>query len=190
MRAHFLLSSLLLLPACAPEASAGALRCPPEAPVSASKASPPAPSVTGAPVLDAPLAPYGFLLGQWDAPPSPTGSGAYSFEPEAQGHVIVRRNTSNTPKGKHDDVLMMYVAPQGGVRALYADNEGHIIEYAVTATDNPKRAVFLSNESPGAPRFRLSYWPNADGSVGGRFEMAPPGATEFKRYLDWSATKK
>jgi hypothetical protein len=108
----------------------------------------------------------------------------------ALGRVIIRRNFAETPKGRHEDIMMMFAGTQGNVRAVYADNEGHGFDYAVTGTDDAKSAVFVSGDTPGAPRFRLSYRLLGDASITGRFEMQPPGATEFKPYLDWTMRKK
>lgn len=70
------------------------------------------------------------------------------------------------------------------------DNENHVIQYSVTTTDDPKSAVFLSDEAPGTPRFRLTYRMKPDGAVAIVFDIAPPGAQEFKTYLEGAARKK
>ncbi len=70
--------------------------------------------------------------------------------------------------------------------ALYADNEGHVLHYDISFPD-AKTVVFLTS-TPG-PKFRLAY--HLEGTVmSGKFQMAPPGSTEFKSYLEWSGTKK
>jgi hypothetical protein len=71
-----------------------------------------------------------------------------------------------------------------------ADNESHAIDYGLTATDNPRTATFMSAEVAGAPRFRLSYRLLDDGSLVGKFEIQPPGAADFKPYLDWPMRRR
>ena len=145
------------------------------------------------PQVSSAWAPLAFLMGEWEG----IGSGApgatagrFSFEPRVQGHALVRRNATDTPKGRHEDLMLIYQAPQGGIRAIYVDNEDHVINYTVTPAEEPKGAVFLSDEAPGTPRFRLSYRMNPDGTVRIIFDMAPPGSTEFKTYLEGSARKR
>ena len=47
-----------------------------------------------------------------------------------------------------------------------------------------KELVFVSDPSPSAPRFRLSYKQEKLDSVSVKFEIAPPGKPEeFKTYL-------
>lgn len=85
----------------------------------------------------------------------------------------------------HDDLMVIYAEAPGSLQADYYDSEGHVIRYAVAASA-PGSAVFLSQPSPGAPRYRLTYEPVPDGRVSGRFEIAPPGKPEeFSTYLQW-----
>jgi hypothetical protein len=131
-----------------------------------------------------------FLVGTWDSPPGTGGaSGGSIFKVSAQGRVLLRRNFAESSKGRHDDTMMVFALPNG-VHAVCADNEGHVIDYPVTATDNPRIATFVSSEAPGAPRFRLSYRLLDDGAVAGKFEMQPPGSPEFKPFLDWTMRKR
>jgi hypothetical protein len=86
--------------------------------------------------------------------------------------------------------MLIYQAPERGFRAIYVDNEGHVINYIVTSTLEPKGAVFISDEAPGAPRFRLTYRMKADATVGVTFEMAPPGSAEFKVYVEGTGRRR
>jgi hypothetical protein len=138
------------------------------------------------------LAPLQFLLGRWEAAGAGTpgaSSGAFSFELAADGHAIVRHNESLTSRGRHADVMLVYREPQGPIRAVYADNEEHVIHYTVTSPSG-KEAVFLSDESSGQPRFRLTYRLNDDRSLATKFEMAAPGSPEFKTYLEGIGHRK
>jgi len=60
----------------------------------------------------------------------------------------------------------------------------------VTATAEPKGAVFLSDEVAGMPRFRLTYKLRPDGTVAITFELALPGSSAFKTYTEGVAKKR
>lgn len=143
--------------------------------------------------------PYGavrFLMGNWVADgPAAAGSGHFEFTPDVQGNVVVRRNHSEYPSAgdrpvaNHDDLMVIY-RESGRTRAIYFDNEGHVIRYAVEA-GGPAAVAFLSEAASGVPRYRLSYKKLADGRLSGKFEVAPPGKPEeFKTYLEWTAKRK
>ena len=135
-----------------------------------------------------------FLLGKWIGvagekdTPLGAGEGAFSFVPELNGRIIVRRNNATYASGeKHDDLLMIYAdPPDSQPRAIYFDSEGHTIRYNVKLPA-ANAVVFESDGTQPGPRYRLSYWTQAD-VLKGRFEVAPPGA-EFKAYMNWSARR-
>jgi hypothetical protein len=143
-----------------------------------------------APSAPDPLAAVAPLVGRWEADPDPKQPGVSGwtlFERVAQGHAIVRKNHARYPATKehpattHDDVMLLF-AENGQVRAEYVDNEGHVIRYGVQAPD-ASTLVFLSEGPAPAPRFRLTYtWLKKD-RLELTFEIAPPGATDFKPYI-------
>jgi hypothetical protein len=136
-------------------------------------------------------APLSFLIGDWEGIGSDGApSGRFSLEPQAGGHALLRRNTADVQGVHHEDVTLIYRSPGQGIRAVYVDNEDHVIQYSVTTADDPKSAVFLSDEVAGAPRFRLTYRMKPDGTVAIAFDIAPPGAKEFKTYLEGAARKR
>ena len=137
-----------------------------------------------------PLAAVGPLLGRWVAEPDsrqPGVTGWTTFERGLGDRVVVRKNHASypprdgRPASEHDDLMVVF-ADDGKVRADYWDNEGHVIRYEVQSPA-ANRLVFLSEARPGAPRFRLTYaWPQP-GRLELTFEIAPPGATEFRPYI-------
>ncbi|WPB81132.1 hypothetical protein KYC5002_18620 [Archangium violaceum] len=162
------------------------LAVPPSAPAK------PAPAPAPAPAAD-PWAAWAPLLGRWvaDAKTQPDGSsGWFTLDRDVQGHVLVRKNHAaypaahGRPAGVHDDLMVIY--PEGKkIRADYWDNEGHVIHYEVSFPE-PSKVVFLSDATPGAPRFRLTYaWTGATpAEVALTFEIAPPNAPDtFKPYI-------
>jgi hypothetical protein len=141
-----------------------------------------------------------FLLGEWvgEGGGKPgEGGGWFSFSPDLQGTVVVRKNHSDFPATKdrpafsHDDLMVIYRESAGLTKAAYFDNEGHVIHYAVTFSSDSTSVVFLSEPTHGTPQFRLTYDGLAEGQVKIRFEIAPPGEPrKFMHYLTAVAHKK
>jgi hypothetical protein len=137
-----------------------------------------------------------FLLGEWRAVETPGGeTGAFAFTLGVQDHVIVRTNeaqyaaTADRPASRHDDLLVIY-SENASLKAEYFDSEGHVIRYAV-ATPGPNVVTFVSDQSSREPRYRLTYRGEANGTLVGSFEIAPPGSPDaFKPYLSWKAQKR
>jgi len=142
--------------------------------------------------------PLQFLIGTWQGKFSgqAQGAGSYSFTPELNGHVLVRHTlSSKTTQAAagydthHEDVLYIYQDAAGQpYRAIYFDNEGHVIHYTVT-TPSPTSAIFTSDASQPGPQFRLSYTLQS-GTMDGKFEVAAPGQSAFQTYLSWSGPKQ
>jgi len=137
-----------------------------------------------------------FLIGSWEA--KTTGgvaqaqsSAGYSFRLELRDHVLARHTRSGSCSApddfdcQHSDLLYLY--PEGGgqqLKAIYFDNEGHVIHYDVSS---PKAGtvVFLSDAAQAGPQYRLTYT-LLGGVMSGQFEMKMPGQAEFMSYLEWS----
>jgi hypothetical protein len=74
------------------------------------------------------------------------------------------------------------------LKAIYFDNEGHVIHYAVSSSI-PGSVVFLSDPSVPGPQFRLMY-ELRERVLYGKFQLRVPGQNDFKSYLEWSGPKK
>src|SRR5262245_58231265 len=142
-----------------------------------------------------------FLLGEWEgkgggAPGQ--GTGGFTFALDLQKRVLVRRNhsdypaTSNQPAFSHEDLMVIYQeADKPAARAIYFDNEGHVIHYNLEFSPDQNSLVFLSEASPSAPQFRLTYNKASRNSLAITFEIAPPGAPgKFSTYLQAVVQKK
>ncbi len=142
-----------------------------------------------------------FLIGEWEGvggggPGS--GKGLFSFAFDLQNKVIVRRNyaeyppTDGRPAVRHDDLIVIYLdRASNQILANYFDSEGQQINYKVTPSSDHEAVTFLSEASASQPRYRLSYKKLKDGTLSGKFEIAPPGQPDaFKTYLEWTARKK
>ncbi len=143
--------------------------------------------------------PLEFLVGRWSSPvsgqPGEGIAGASDFSYALNGNILIRNSRAEfAPKpGEthglvHDDLLIIYQQPEApGLRAIYFDNEGHVIHYTVTTAKD--RAIFLSDPAQPGPRFRLSY-ELVGKNLNGKFEIAAPGSEDFKIYLTWTSVKQ
>jgi hypothetical protein len=132
------------------------------------------------------------LVGNWVGEgPSSQGASYFSFLPDLQDRILVRKNHAEYPAANgrpaivHDDLMIIYGDSGPGQKAVYFDNEGHVIEYAVSFLPDKKAIVLVSPAVSGAPRYRLSYFPLDQDRVRITFEIAPPGQPEsFGMYLE------
>src|SRR5262245_10516242 len=142
-----------------------------------------------------------FLIGKWTAEgggqPGQAKAGGFSFELDLQGSVLVRRNyseyaaTASKPASRHDDLMVIYQEPGRGTRADYYDNEGHIIRYTVTISEDKKSITFLSDPVATAPTFRLIYRRSSADTVSMEFDIAPPGKPDsFSKYVEGTAKRR
>ncbi len=149
--------------------------------------------------LDA-WASWQFLVGEWagEGGGEPgRGTGAFSFHFDLQGKVLVRRNradylaTKDRPAYSHEDLMVVYMEPGGAARAIYFDNEGHVIHYTAAFSEEDRSLTFLSGALPAAPRFRLTYTKKDKDGLAIKFEIAPPGKPDaFSIYLQADARRK
>src|SRR5262247_4314008 len=141
-----------------------------------------------------------FLLGEWEgkgggAPGQ--GAGGFTFALDLQKRILVRKNhsdypaTDKQPAFSHEDLMVIYQEADKPARAVYFDSEGHVIHYTVEFSPDQNAIVFLSEASPSAPQFRLTYNKAPRNSLAIKFEIAPPGAPgKFTTYLQAVVQKK
>ena len=143
--------------------------------------------------------PFQFLLGEWigEGSGSPgQGEGGFTFSFDLQNTILVRKNYANYtatkehPAFSHNDLMVMY-QEEGKTRAVYFDNEKHVINYIVSFSADSNSIIFLSDPVPSAPRFRMTYTKSGTESVKIAFEIAPPGKPEsFAPYIEAAARRK
>lgn len=140
-----------------------------------------------------------YLAGNWEGVGTGKpgeGTGYFSFKFELDSNVLIRKNhaeypaTDTRPETIHDDMLIIYSDTSGNPgKALYFDNEGHIIKYKIEYFDIS--IIMTSISDPGSYRFRLTYVPVDDKTVSIKFEMADPKSPDkFFTYLEGKAIKK
>jgi hypothetical protein len=139
--------------------------------------------------------PAQFLIGQWtgDGAGQPgQGTGSFSFAPDLQGKVLVRRSfaaypaANGKPASRHDDLMIVYRDETSRqLRAMYFDSEEHVIPYSVQPADGGG-VVFVTEGAPNTMRYRLTYSSTGAGRLKLKFEIAPPGK-DFATYLEGAA---
>jgi len=88
------------------------------------------------------------------------------------------------PATIHDDLMIIY-QEAGATKALYFDNENHVIHYDVSLSADKKKVVFLSEKTASAPQFRLTYEDAGPGTLKISFEIAPPDKPgQFSKYVE------
>lgn len=140
-----------------------------------------------------------FLIGNWQGEGNGKpgeGKGFFSFRPDLRGNVLIRRGHTVIPAGKnnpasiHDDLMVIYKNEAGiPEKAIYFDNERHVINYLITSKDSS--VVFISEASGAAPRFRLTYTGLADKTIDIKMEMSSASKPDdFKMYISGKAVKQ
>jgi hypothetical protein len=189
-----LLAAMALLTVCRVPAQTPA-QIPAKAPVQT-----PAQPTAQTPAKADPWLSLRFLLGSWQA--KTTGgvaqaqaAAAYTFRLELRDHILARHSRTGACASpddfdcQHSDLLYIYPAATGQtLEAIYFDNEGHVIHYAVTIP-KPGTVVFLSDPAQPGPQYRLSYT-FLNGVMSGQFELQMPGQTQFTSYLEWSGKRR
>ncbi len=134
---------------------------------------------------------WSWLIGEWTGEGSGEpgqGSGSFSLLPDLDGKILIRKNhseypaTAEKPKIVHDDLMIIYLDQAGQpTKAIYFDNEGHLINYEAAFSENT--IVLTSSKLQEQPVFRLTYIPIDGQTVNIRFEISPDGRT-FHLYTE------
>ena len=144
---------------------------------------------------------WNFVLGDWvgDGTGKPGESkGWFTFNKDLDGNILVRKNhnvipaANGKPEAIHDDLLIVYLDNSGALtKAIYFDNENHVINYAVSFNQTDKSLIFTSEAQPNTPRFRLTYKATDNNGLNIDFEFAPPNKPEaFSKYISGKAHRK
>jgi len=143
--------------------------------------------------------PAQFLVGSWvgEGGGQPgQGAGSFSFTPDLQGKILVRRNfaaypaANGKPAFRHDDLMIVYrdtAAFAPVLRATYFDSEEHTIQYSVKPVEG---GIVLVSEGPqSTPRYRMTYLSTGKNTLKIKFEIAAPGK-DFAPYIEAAARRE
>jgi hypothetical protein len=138
-----------------------------------------------------------WLIGNWigEGGGQPgQGSGTFSFSFDLDKNILVRKShseypsTSTNTKITHDDLIIIYLNSNSEpIKAVYFDNERHIIFYSVTFLDNS--IILTSDKSDNTTIFRLVYSQLDKETVNIRFEMSQDGL-KFVTYVEGKSKKQ
>ena len=139
---------------------------------------------------------YSWLIGSWkgegSGQPGKSG-GTFSFSSGLDKKILMRYGHSEIITGDdrppiiHDDLMIIYPDLSGNpVRAIYFDNEGHVINYSIACKDSS--IVFLSEKTPNVPVFRLTYILLDNETIDTKFELSKDGET-FILYVQGKSKK-
>ncbi len=140
-----------------------------------------------------------FLLGEWEGGHEGDpgqGHGIFSFSFDLDQNILVRKNrtsfatTSERAGYTHDDLLIVYTEFNGEKRAIYFDNEEHVIHYATSVSADGNTITLVSDPILAVPQFRFTYVKMGENELLGRFEMTPPGKPgAFFTYLEGTSRR-
>lgn len=148
-----------------------------------------------------PWARFQFLIGSWSGTgagkPGEISMGKTSFSFDLDKNVIVRKNrveiapkAGETKGAVHEDLMVIYRQPGAAApRAIYFDNEGHVIDYVASFPEKQPSVVFESKGGEKMPGFRLVYEMTPTDELMIEFLIAPPGG-EFKSYTKGTAARE
>jgi hypothetical protein len=128
--------------------------------------------------------PWEFLLGTWKGDAkgdAGDGPGDFTFKTDLDGKILLVtstqefRATSERQAFTYHGLMVIYLLGLD-TQAMFYDNEGHVLNYSVQFSTNPRKVTFIGEQVPYAPSFRFSYTDNGDGTLKVAFETAPANA--------------
>jgi hypothetical protein len=140
---------------------------------------------------------WNWLIGDWVGESSGApgqGGGRFSLQPDLDGNILVRKGhaeypaTNDKPRIVHDDITIVYLDNAGHPsKAIYFDNETHVIHYAITYSENS--ILLTSGKVQGMPIFRLTYELLDTETIRVKFAMSQDGEN-FRTYTEGTCKKK
>lgn len=135
---------------------------------------------------------FGDWIGEGGGKPG-QGGGTFTFKPDLDNKILVRKGhtefpaTDKSPVSVHDDLMIISPDHSGTpAKAIYFDNEGHIINYSITYAE--KSIILTSEKVPGSPVFRLTYSLLDPETMNTQFEVSQDGVS-FRTYIQGKSKK-
>lgn len=139
-----------------------------------------------------------YLIGDWKGEGSGKpgeGGGYFTFKLDLDGKILIRNSHSEYPAAQdkplivHNDLLIVYLNYSGNPdKAIYFDNEGHIINYSITFSPGGD-IVFTSENSPNIPVFRLTYSKIENNLLNVKFEISQDGVN-YVTYVEGKSRRQ
>ncbi len=128
--------------------------------------------------------PWQFLIGTWKGDAkgdAGEGPGEFTFKTDLDGKILEATNNQEFPAKDGRPAftfhsLMIIYLSGTDTQAIFYDNEGHVLNYTVQFSDNPKKVTFTGETVPYTPAYRFSYTDNGDGTLKVDFDTAPANA--------------
>jgi hypothetical protein len=140
---------------------------------------------------------WSWLIGEWVGEGSGNpeqGNGFFSLVPDLDSHILVRKSHSEYPAANakpaviHDDLLTIYPDTAGsGFKAIYFDNEGHVINYRIVVYE--KTITLTSDTTSSRPVFRLVYTNLGQDMINVSFGISQDGE-KFITYVEGKCSRK
>jgi hypothetical protein len=140
-----------------------------------------------------------YLSGQWESDPAndlSQGAVKFSFRFDPGENILIRENRSILPaveastENIHEDLMVVYSEGPCLKRAIYFDNEQHVIHYQANISEDNKTIVLESEATAVTPLFRFTYIRIDEDTLNAKFEIAPAGNPgQFSVYLEGKARK-
>jgi len=137
---------------------------------------------------------FRFLIGNWSGDGvGPAGKGLGNMTVETDLDNAILRMTNQVEFASQDKKTLyrgtMVVSSEQ--KALFLDNEGHVLHYTVTATPRTITFVSVREPVPVLPRFRFIYNDLGGGKVRCSFDVAPPDTpNKFTIHVTGIVTKR
>ncbi|HVO74366.1 MAG TPA: hypothetical protein VMT35_10115 [Ignavibacteriaceae bacterium] len=138
-----------------------------------------------------------FLIGTWKGEGSGKpgeGEGYFSFKFDLENKIMIRNSHSEYPAAKdkplivHNDLMIIYLNYSGNPeKAIYFDNEGHVINYSITFPKDD--IIFTSDKVPNSPVFRLTYSKIQTDLMNVKFEMSQDGEN-YTTYVEGKSKRQ
>jgi hypothetical protein len=142
-----------------------------------------------------------YLVGHWrdtarTGEPGTSTGGEETWRLALDGQILVREawceypTAAERPAFRHEDLLVVFVDSDSEVRAIFWDNQGHLIRYREVHADPDGKGVgFVSAPSTPGPRQWLQYRFGEPDQLSAVFSVHGPGAPGFMPYLRWASVR-
>jgi hypothetical protein len=135
---------------------------------------------------------FRFLIGSWSgdgAGPAGQGSGDLAVETDLNDSILKMTNLVNFTGTDKKTTYRSTMVVSAGSKALFIDNEGHVLHYTVSV--GPRTITFVSVPEPNSPRFRFTYTDLGGKQVKCAFDIAPPpNINKYTIHVSGTVTKK